>query len=48
MGCFVRLIVGLFGLFVITFMTMAFGIGGFLFTLGFFAVIAWAVSANRD
>jgi hypothetical protein len=48
MGCFGRLIVGVLGLFAITFMTIMFGSGGFLFTIGLFAVIAWALSANRD
>jgi len=39
---FINLIVGLFALLFITFMTAVFGIGGFFFTLGLFAVILWA------
>jgi hypothetical protein len=42
MRAFVRLILGLAALIFITIMTGAFGIGGFFFTLGLFAVILWA------
>jgi hypothetical protein len=42
MKAFVKLILGLAALIFITFMTMAFGIGGFFFTLGLFGVIVWA------
>lgn len=38
----VKFILGLLALFFITFMTMVFGIGGFFFTLGLFAVIIFA------
>lgn len=41
---FIKLVIGLFGLLFITFMTAAFGIGGFFFTLGLGAVIVWAFS----
>ena len=41
-----RLIFGLLGLFLLTIMSGLFGIGGFLFTIGFFAVVVWAVSAR--
>lgn len=41
---FIKLVVGLFALILITFMTMVFGIGGFFFTLGLGAVIVWAFS----
>jgi hypothetical protein len=39
----VKLILGLIALFLITIMTAVFGIGGFFFTLGLFAVIAYAL-----
>jgi hypothetical protein len=39
---FVKLIIGLFALLFITFMSAVFGIGGFFFTLGLFAVVFWA------
>ena len=42
MKAFLRLILGLAALIFITFMTAAFGFGGFFFTLGLFAVIFWA------
>ena len=42
MKTFIKLIVGLIALIFITIMTGAFGIGGFFFTLGLFAVIVWA------
>ncbi len=42
MMIFVRLILGLAALLLLTFMTAVFGIGGFLFTAGLFAVIFWA------
>ncbi len=42
MMIFVRLVVGLIALLLITFMSAVFGIGGFLFTAGLFAVIAFA------
>lgn len=42
MGVIIRLVVGIIGLLLITAMTMCFGIGGFFFTLGLFAVIFWA------
>ncbi len=42
MNAFVKLIIGLAALIFITFMTMAFGMGGFFFTLGLFAVVVWA------
>jgi len=41
------LVVGLIALCLITFMTLLFGIGGFLFTLGLFAVIAWALAGRQ-
>lgn len=37
-----KLILGLAALFFVTIMTSVFGIGGFFFTLGLFAVIVWA------
>jgi len=42
MRVIVRLVLGLLALFLITIMTAIFGIGGFLFTLGLFAVIFFA------
>lgn len=39
---FIKLILGLLALFFITFMTMVFGIGGFLFTVGLGVVIVFA------
>ncbi len=39
MGVFIRLVVGLIALLFITFMTAVFGIGGFFFTVGLYAVI---------
>ena len=42
MKVFIRLILGLVALLLITFMSMVFGIGGFFFTAGLFAVILWA------
>jgi len=42
MGIIKRLVIGLIGLFAITFMTMVFGVGGFLFTAGLFLVILFA------
>ncbi len=45
MGIIIRLVLGLLALFFITIMTAVFGIGGLLFTLGLFAVIAFAFDA---
>ena len=45
MMIFFRFVIGLAALLLITFMSMVFGIGGFLFTLGFYAVIFFAVAA---
>jgi hypothetical protein len=42
MKTFIKLVVGLAALFFITIMTAVFGIGGFFFTLGLYAVIFWA------
>ena len=42
MKVILRLILGLVALLLITFMSAVFGIGGFLFTIGFFAVVWWA------
>lgn len=42
MGIIIRLILGLVALFLLTFMTIAFGIGGFFFTVGLFVVIFFA------
>lgn len=42
MEVIIKLVLGLVALGLITVMTGAFGIGGFLFTLGLFAVIAFA------
>lgn len=42
MKILIRLILGLLALLLITVVTAAAGIGGFLFTLGFFAVIFYA------
>ena len=42
MATFIKLILGLAALFFITIMSAVFGIGGFFFTLGLFAVIFWA------
>lgn len=42
MKTFIRLVGGLAALLFITIMTGAFGIGGFLFTLGLYAVIFYA------
>ena len=44
MKILLRLVGGLAALLLITFMSMVFGIGGFLFTVGLFAVIFWAFS----
>jgi hypothetical protein len=41
-----RLIVGIGGLLIVTFMTMIFGVGGFLFTAALFGIIVWAVQAR--
>lgn len=45
---FIRLILGLTGLFLITVVTMMFGIGGFLFVLGFFAVLQFAFGKQEE
>jgi len=42
MRVFIRLVLGLAALLLITFMSAAFGIGGFFFTLGLYAVIFFA------
>ena len=42
----VKLVLGLVALLLITFMSAVFGIGGFLFTLGLFAVIFFAFMGN--
>lgn len=42
MRIFIRLVLGLLALFFITIMTAVFGIGGFLFTAGLYAVIFFA------
>ena len=42
MKIFVRLLVGLLALFFITIMSGIFGIGGFFFTIGLYAVIFFA------
>jgi hypothetical protein len=42
MGIIIRLILGLVALFLLTIMTAVFGIGGFFFTVGFFAVLFYA------
>ncbi len=42
MRVIIRLILGLAALIFITMMTAIFGVGGFLFTLGLFAVIGFA------
>ncbi len=42
MEIIIRLAIGLFVLISATFMTMIFGVGGFLFTVGFFGVIWFA------
>jgi hypothetical protein len=44
MRVFIRLILGLVALLFTTIMSAVFGIGGFLFTLGLFAVIVWALA----
>jgi hypothetical protein len=38
----IKFIIGLIGLLLITFMTMAFGVGGFFFTLALFGIGVWA------
>ena len=43
-----RLVLGLSGLLFLTFMTLLGGVGGFLFTIGLYAVIAWAVAARHN
>ncbi len=42
MKAIIKLVLGLLALGFITIMTAVFGIGGFLFTIGLFAVIAFA------
>ena len=42
MKVFIRLAVGLFALLFITMMSGAFGMGGFFFTIGLYAVIFFA------
>jgi len=42
MKIFIRLVLGLAALLLITVMSGVFGVGGFLFTLGLFAVIFFA------
>jgi len=42
MKTFIKLVVGLLALFFITIMSAVFGIGGFLFTVGLYAVIFYA------
>ena len=42
MEVIIKLVLGLVALLLITGMTAVFGIGGFLFTLGLFAVVAFA------
>jgi hypothetical protein len=39
---FIRLVIGLAALFFITIMSAIFGVGGFLFTVGLYAVIYFA------
>ena len=42
MEAFIRLVLGLVALLLITVMTAVFGIGGFFFTLGLYAVLLFA------
>ena len=44
----IRLVLGLLALGFITFMTMTFGVGGFFFTIGLFAVIQFAFKGFDD
>ena len=45
MHAFIKLIVGLVALLFITFMSAVFGIGGFFFTVGLYAVIFFAFAS---
>jgi hypothetical protein len=46
MAVFIRLVLGLLALFFITIMTAVFGVGGFFFTLGLYAVIFFAFAKS--
>ena len=44
---FGRLVLGIGGLLVLSFMTFAFGIYGLLFTCALFVIIGWAAAARN-
>ncbi len=46
MGVFIRLVLGIIALLLITVMTGVFGIGGLFFTLGLYLVIFWAFAGR--